>query len=124
MPKLWIPAFAGMTYFASSPRRRGPKASRHVQPAVYILASQPNGTLYIGVTSDLVQRGWQHRNEVVEGFTSRYGVHMLVWYELHGDMEHAITREKQTKGGSRKRKLSLIEEFNPQWRDLFESICH
>jgi putative endonuclease len=67
------------------------------QPAVYILVSQRNGTLYIGVTSDLVQRVWQHKNDVAEGFTKKYGVHVLVYYELHDDMENAIIREKRLK---------------------------
>ena len=97
---------------------------RDFQPAVYIMASARNGTIYVGVTSDLVQRAWQHREGSGDGFTKGYGCKLLVWYELHATMDYAITREKQTKGGSRKRKLSLIEEFNPQWRDLFESICH
>ncbi len=92
------------------------------QPAVYILASQRNGTLYIGVTSDLVQRIWQHRNEVVQGFTRKYGVHMLVWYELHEDMENAIIREKRLKKWNRTWKLRLIEEMNPNWDDLYDSI--
>ena len=92
------------------------------QPAVYILASRRNGTLYIGVTSDLVQRVWQHRNNVVDGFTKRYGVHMLVWFELHEDMVSAITREKRLKKWNRAWKLRLIEEMNPEWKDLYESI--
>ena len=97
---------------------------RDFQPAVYIMASARNGTLYVGVTSDLVQRAWQHREGLGEGFTKRYGCKLLVWYELHATMYHAIAREKQIKGGSRKRKLVLIEAFNPQWRDLFNGVCH
>jgi len=92
------------------------------QPVVYILASQRNGTLYIGVTSELVQRIWQHKNEVVEGFSKEYGVHMLVWYELHKDMENAIIREKRLKKWDRAWKLRLIEEVNPSWNDLYDSI--
>jgi putative endonuclease len=92
------------------------------QPTVYILASKRNGTLYIGVTSDLVQRIWQHKNDVVEGFTKKYGVHMLVWYELHEDMESAIIREKRLKKWNRAWKLRLIEGVNPEWKDLYESI--
>jgi putative endonuclease len=92
------------------------------QPAVYILASQRNGTLYIGVTSDLVQRVWQHKNDVVEGFTKEYGVHILVYYELHDDMENAILREKRLKKWNRAWKLRLIEEKNPEWNDLYASI--
>lgn len=92
------------------------------QPAVYILASKRNGTLYIGVTSDLVQRAWQHRNHAVEGFTKKYGVDKLVYYELHEDMENAILREKRLKKWNRAWKLRLIEEMNPDWKDLYESI--
>ena len=91
------------------------------QPAVYIMASRRNGTLYTGVTSDLPGRVWQHRNGTT-GFTARYGCMMLVWYESGGDMEWAILREKQIKAGSRKKKLALIEALNPDWRDLYESI--
>jgi putative endonuclease len=92
------------------------------QPAVYILASQRNGTLYIGVTSDLVQRVWQHKDDVVEGFTKKYAVHSLVYYELHDDMENAILREKRIKKWNRAWKLRLIEEKNPDWNDLYASI--
>ena len=91
------------------------------QPAVYIMASRRNGTIYTGVTSNLAQRVWQHKNGT-KGFTARYGCKLLVWYELHGEMLPAIAREKQLKAGSRKRKLSLIEEMNPGWSDLYESI--
>jgi putative endonuclease len=91
------------------------------QPAVYIVANRRNGTLYTGVTSDLVQRVWQHRTATV-GFTARYGCKRLVWYELHGEMLAAIAREKQIKAGSRARKLALIEAMNPEWADLFDSI--
>jgi putative endonuclease len=82
----------------------------HKQPAVYILASKPNGTLYIGVTSDLLKRAWEHKNDLVEEFTKRYGVHRLVYYELHEDMVSAIRREKQVKKWNRAWKLELIEE--------------
>ncbi|WP_020649880.1 GIY-YIG nuclease family protein [Solimonas variicoloris] len=92
------------------------------QPCVYIMASRRNATLYVGVTSDLVQRVWQHRSGVVAGFTQRYGCKLLVWYERHETMESAVQREKQIKGGSRARKLALIEALNPQWRDLYEAI--
>ncbi len=92
------------------------------QPVVYILASKPNGTLYIGVTSDLRKRVWEHKNDVVEGFTKRYGVHRLVHYELHADMASAIGREKQMKKWNRKWKLKLIEQHNPDWRDLWDEI--
>ena len=92
------------------------------QPAVYILASKRNGTLYIGVTSNLQKRAWEHKNDLVEGFTKRYGVHRLVYYELHIDMAAAITREKQMKKWNRAWKLQLIERQNPDWRDLWEGI--
>ncbi|MBP3985795.1 GIY-YIG nuclease family protein [Pseudoxanthomonas helianthi] len=92
------------------------------QPAVYILATGRRGTLYIGVTSDLVARTWQHREHVVEGFTKRYDVTTLVWYELHGTMDTAISREKQLKKWSREWKLRLVQEANPEWRDLWDDI--
>ncbi|MDR0672942.1 MAG: GIY-YIG nuclease family protein [Zoogloeaceae bacterium] len=87
------------------------------QPAVYILASQRNGTLYVGVTSNLVKRIWEHRNNVTDGFSRKYGVHLLVYYEQHASMEGAIMREKQIKKWNRAWKIRLIEEKNPQWRD-------
>ncbi|MCE2464277.1 MAG: GIY-YIG nuclease family protein [Dehalococcoidia bacterium] len=91
-------------------------------PCVYILASQRNGTLYIGVTSNLPQRVWQHREDLVEGFTKRYGVHRLVWYEVHSTMEAAIQRERQLKAWRRAWKIRLIEQFNPGWKDLYDEI--
>ena len=94
------------------------------QPAVYIMASQRNGTIYVGVTSNLAQRVWQHREGVADGFTQRYGCKSLVWFEAAETMETAILREKQLKGGSRARKIRLIEELNPYWHDLFEQIAH
>jgi putative endonuclease len=96
---------------------------RDFQPAVYIVANKRNGAIYVGVTSNLVQRVWQHREGVVGGFTKRYGCKVLVWFELHSTMEYAIAREKQLKGGSRKKKLALIEATNPLWRDLYADIC-
>ena len=92
------------------------------QPAVYILASNRNGTLYAGVTSDLVARIWQHKEHAVEGFTEKYGVTALVRYELHGTMESAIVREKRIKAWKREWKLRLIEELNPYWNDLWPEI--
>ncbi|MFZ3053577.1 MAG: GIY-YIG nuclease family protein [Sulfuricurvum sp.] len=92
------------------------------QPAVYILASQPNGTLYIGVTSNLPKRTYEHKNHLLESFTEKYNVEILVWYELHDTMEAAISREKAIKKWNRNWKLRIIEEFNPQWRDLYEDI--
>ena len=90
------------------------------RPAVYIMASRRNGTLYTGVTSNLAQRAYQHREALIPGFTSRYGCRMLVWYEFHEEMIAAIAREKQIKAGSRKNKTALIEALNPAWRDLYE----
>jgi putative endonuclease len=92
------------------------------QPAVYILASRKNGTLNIGVTSDLTKRAWQHKADLVEGFTKKYGVHILVYYELHDSMGFAIIREKQMKEWHRTWKLQLIEAVNPTWRDLYENF--
>ncbi|MGY0557974.1 GIY-YIG nuclease family protein [Lysobacter sp. A421] len=92
------------------------------QPSVYLLASSRNGTLYIGVTSDLVTRVWQHREHVVEGFSARHDVTRLVWYEQHDVMESAIQREKRIKKWNREWKLRLIDSFNPSWRDLWPDI--
>ena len=92
------------------------------QPAVYIVASGRNGTLYTGVTSDLVGRTWLHRQHILEGFTKKYGVSRLVWYELHGDMYAAIGREKQIKKWNREWKVELIEKSNPYWNDLWDEI--
>ncbi|MBA3004788.1 MAG: GIY-YIG nuclease family protein [Desulfurivibrio sp.] len=92
------------------------------QPCVYILASRRNGTLYVGVTSDLQKRVWEHKNNLVEGFTKRYGVHVLVWYELHEDMVSAIAREKAIKEWKRRWKLQVIEQVNPTWCDLYHDL--
>jgi putative endonuclease len=86
------------------------------------MASDRNGTLYAGVTSDLIKRAFQHREGLVPGFTTKYGCKRLVWFEQHADMEAAILREKQIKAGSRARKLALIEATNPTWRDLFDEL--
>ena len=91
-------------------------------PFVYILASARNGTLYVGVTSDLLKRVWEHKNNVVEGFTKRYPVHKLVWFEKHETMENAIVREKNIKEWKRKWKLKLIEKQNPEWVDLYDRL--
>ncbi len=91
-------------------------------PCVYILASRRNGTLYVGVTSDLAGRIWQHRNEVVDGFSRRHHVHLLVWFEVHDAMESAIQREKAIKSWRRAWKIRLIEDMNPYWRDLYPDI--
>jgi putative endonuclease len=96
---------------------------RMKQPCVYILASKQIGTLYVGVTSDLVSRVWQHKNDLVEGFTKRYRVHNLVWYELHSSMDSAIAREKDIKRWQRRWKIQLIEEANPEWKDLYSALC-
>jgi putative endonuclease len=91
-------------------------------PCVYILASQRNGTLYVGVTSNLVQRIWQHKNDQAEGFTKKYKVHTLVWYEPHESMESAIAREKVLKEWRRAWKMELIEVANPEWHDLYAEV--
>ena len=93
------------------------------QPCVYILASQRNGTLYVGVTSNLVRRIWEHKNHLTPGFTSRYFVSHLVWYEPHPSMASAISREKAIKKWNRRWKLELVEKDNPEWRDLYPTIC-
>jgi putative endonuclease len=90
---------------------------------VYILCSKRNGTLYTGVTSNLIKRVYEHKNDLVDGFTHRYRVHRLVWYETHESWESAIKREKQTKKWKRAWKLTLIEKSNPFWDDLYEAIC-
>lgn len=92
------------------------------QPSVYIVASARNGTLYVGVMSNLPQRIGQHREGTFDGFTKRHGCKSLVWFEIHATMEYATLREKQIKGGSRAKKLALIEADNPQWRDLLAEI--
>jgi len=92
------------------------------QPTVYILSNKRNGTLYTGVTSDLIKRIWQHRNSLVDGFSKKYSTHLLVYYESHDEMVSAITREKQIKAWKREWKIRLIEEFNPYWRDLYPEI--
>ena len=92
------------------------------QPAVYLLTNRPRGTLYTGVTSDLPRRAWEHRNHAVAGFTQKYNLSLLVYFELFEDMDTAIAREKQLKAGSRQKKIRLIESSNPQWRDLYADI--
>ena len=93
------------------------------QPCVYILANERRGTLYTGVTSNLLRRVWQHKSGAAESFTKRYGIHALVWYESHETMESAIAREKSIKSWQRVWKLELIEKGNPTWRDLYEDIA-
>ena len=89
---------------------------------VYIMASKPNGTLYIGVTSNLVKRAWEHREGFVDGFTKRYGCKLLVWFEVHDRIEEAILREKQMKEWQRAWKVRRIVEMNPDWRDLYPTL--
>jgi putative endonuclease len=91
-------------------------------PTVYIMASKPNGTLYTGVTSDLSRRVFEHREGLTPGFTSRYGCYRLVFYESHERMDEAIAREKQIKGGSRAKKIALIQTMNPEWKDLYDTL--
>ncbi|WP_133566478.1 GIY-YIG nuclease family protein [Marinicella litoralis] len=91
-------------------------------PAVYILTNQRNGTLYIGVTSDLIQRIYQHKSNAVEGFSKKYQTHMLVYFEQHPTMESALLREKQMKEWKRAWKINLIEKLNPFWKDLYQDI--
>ncbi len=93
-----------------------------MQPAVYILANRKNGTLYVGVTSNLAARVFQHRNKEVAGFTKKYGVDRLVWAELHDTMETAIAREKQIKKWNRAWIIQLIEQENPEWDDLYDGL--
>lgn len=92
------------------------------QPAVYITTNKRNGTLYTGVTSNLAQRIFQHKEEIFSGFSQKYGCKTLVFYELHETMESAIMREKQIKAGSRRKKLELIDAKNPDWKDLYDEV--
>lgn len=93
------------------------------RPAVYIVANKRNGTIYTGVTSHLERRIYEHREGVLAGFSKRYGCKLLVWYEMHETMENAIAREKQLKAGPRQQKTDLIQEMNPEWRDLYEELA-
>ena len=93
-----------------------------MQPCVYLLASKRNGTLYVGVTSNLVKRIWEHKEKLADGFTKKYAINLLVWYEVHETMESAISREKAIKEWKRLWKLRLIEEMNPEWKDLYDQI--
>ena len=103
---------------------RRPGAGRNPKrlPCVDLLASQRNGTLYARVTSDLIRRVWEHKNDLTDGFTKRYGVHTLVWYEVHDNMESAIRREKAIKKWRRTWKTTLIEQLNALWQDLYEEL--
>jgi len=91
-------------------------------PTIYLLANKRNGTLYLGVTSNLMQRIWQHKEKLVDGFSKRYNTTILVYYEQHETMENAIIREKKLKGSSRARKIEIIEKINPHWEDLYKEI--
>ena len=93
------------------------------QPAIYILSNRPDGTLYVGVTSNLPKRIWQHKSKAVNGFSAKYNLDRLVYYELALDMDAAIAREKQLKEGSRRTKVALIESMNPAWIDLYKRIA-
>ncbi len=92
------------------------------QPCVYIFANRRNGTIYTGVTANPPRRAFEHREGLMAGFSSRYDRKLLVWYELHATMADAIAREKQIKGGSRAKKLALIESINPDWNDLYDTL--
>ncbi len=94
-----------------------------MQYYVYMLASERNGTIYIGVTNDILRRMWEHRTETMQGFTSRYGVKRLVWFEVHPSILNAIQREKNLKHWSRAWKMALIEKTNPTWRDLYDDLA-
>ena len=91
-------------------------------PCVYMLASKRNGTIYVGVTNDIGRRIWEHKNNVIDGFTKKYSIHLLVYYELHHTMPDAILREKQIEKWNRAWKIELIQRDNPQWEDLYENI--
>jgi len=126
MTKMGVtPPFKGV--IASRHRRRGDPVFEEnhptmKRPAVYILANRRNGTLYTGVTSDLPGRVYRHRHGLTPGFANRYGCRLLVYYEAHDDVAGAIAREKQIKAGSRGKKLALIEQMNPGWKDLYETL--
>ena len=112
-----------MAFVLPTYRRSGGSRNPRRQPCVYLLANRRSGTLYVGVTSNLVQRVWQHKNDVMPGFTRQYGVHRLVWYETHETIESAIAREKAVKGWKRAWKIELIEESNSTWQDLYEELA-
>lgn len=95
-----------------------------MQPAIYIMASKLRGTLYVGVTSNLLARVYQHKHNTVPGFTQKYNIHTLVYFELHATMYDAISREKQLKAGSRAKKIALIESINPVWQDMYADLLY
>ncbi len=92
------------------------------EPAIYIITNKKNGTLYVGVTSNLIQRIYQHKQALIDGFAKKYALKHLVYYEIFDDMQNAINREKQIKAGSRNKKIKLIESINKDWQDLYDSI--
>lgn len=92
------------------------------KPAIYIVTNRKDGTLYTGVTSDLLRRIYEHKHKIKSGFTAKYHCDRLVYYELYDDMENAILREKQIKGGFRRKKIDMIEDFNPEWKDLYDGL--
>ncbi len=96
--------------------------SQDKQFFVYLIASKRNGTLYLGMTNELIRRVYEHKNKITKGFTDRYDVSQLVWFEVHSDATSAITREKQIKEWKREWKLNLIEKQNPHWRDLYDEL--
>ena len=108
----WIPAFAGMSGW------------RCIAFYVYMLASKKHGTLYTGMTDDLAKRVWMHKEKILKGFTSKYGVDKLVWYEVHETRESAFIRERAIKKWNRAWKIEMIEKENPNWADLYETIMH
>ena len=111
----------GCCHCGLDPQSRRPN-NRPLPYFVYLLASRRNGTLYVGVTNDLIRRVHEHKNDLVDGFTRRYGVHLLVWFESTPSVEAAIHKEKQIKNWKREWKVALIEKTNPDWLDLYESI--
>jgi putative endonuclease len=93
------------------------------QPCVYMITNRRNGTIYTGVTSNMPRRAYEHREGLIPGFSTKYGCKLLVWYEVHDNMPAAIEREKQIKGGNRAKKIALIEAFNPEWKDLYDTLA-
>ncbi len=104
------------------PAKAGIQKMKPFGSYVYIITNKRNGTLYTGVTSNLQKRSWEHKEGAVDGFSKKYGLKILVWYEVHDDIEQAIIREKQIKKWNRKWKLRIIEEMNPDWKDLYEYL--
>jgi putative endonuclease len=116
------PARAQDFVIAGLTRNPGCSDNASMQYFVYLMASRRIGTIYVGVTNDLVRRVYEHKNDLVEGFTQRYAVHLLVWFDSTSSIEAAITKEKQIKNWKREWKVALIEKANPEWLDLYEDI--